>query len=53
MRKLSILAGLMVLSTGAFAAMNNPDFINQQNLNSKASNKAQIAKGIRLSLNSK
>lgn len=50
MRKLSILAGLMVLSTSAFAATNNPDFINQQNLNSKVSNKAQIAKGIRLSL---
>jgi len=50
MRKLSILAVLMVLSTSASTAVNNPDFINQQKLKTNMSSKAQIAKGIRLSL---
>ena len=50
MRKLSMLAGLMVLTTNAFTAVNNPDFINQEKLKTDMSSKAQIAKGIRLSL---
>ncbi len=50
MRKLSLLAGLMVLSTSAFSVVNNPDFINAQKLEVKLSNSSSIAKGIRLGL---
>ena len=52
MRKLSILAGLMVLSTSAFAATNNPDFINAQKgqIDVTSNNKDVIAKGFKVSL---
>jgi hypothetical protein len=50
MKKITVLAGILVMSTGAFAKINNPDFINQKNIQNSKSSKKQVAKGIRLSL---
>lgn len=50
MKKFFILTGLAVLSTSAFAKINNPDFINAQKINTQSKNSKQLAKGIRLSV---
>jgi opacity protein-like surface antigen len=52
MKKLTIFAGLMVLSTSAFTATNNPDFINAQKgeVKTTSENKDTIAKGFKIGL---
>lgn len=52
MKKYTLITGLMILSTSAFSAINNPDFINAQKADVEVStqNKNTLAQGFKLAL---